>query len=299
MKFAKPSLTLEQQVSLLLSRGMIGDPAKMSERLAMVNYYRLSAYWHTFRESDGDRFIAGTSFDAVWERYVFDRELRLLVMDAVERLEVAVRARLAYAHAHVNGPFGYAEDPKALFERDGGKRADFLRKLDEEIKRSHELFVAHFLRKYGKDHQHLPVWVIAEVLSFGGVLSFYRGSRHAVRKEVADFFGVADTVFESWLLMMNAVRNICAHHGRLWNRQIGLKPKLPRTSEWQQPVAIPQDRTFAVLTILAYCMHRIAPGSTWAGRVAPLFAAHPGVPMRQVGFPNEWADSPIWKRVLT
>ncbi len=91
MKYAKPPLTLEQQAELLLSRGMRGDRATMIDRLAVVNYYRLSGYWHPFRNSGDDTFRPNTTFTNVWQRYAFDRRLRLLVIDAIERIEVAVR----------------------------------------------------------------------------------------------------------------------------------------------------------------------------------------------------------------
>ena len=118
MKYTKSPLTLEQQADLLLSRGMLGDRALMIDRLAVVNYYRLSGYWHPFRKQGDDAFRPGTTFEAVWDRYVFDRHLRLLVMDAIERIEVAVRTQLAYSLAHRQGdPFAYATDPTGIERR--------------------------------------------------------------------------------------------------------------------------------------------------------------------------------------
>ncbi len=297
MKFTKPALSLDQQVELLIARGMEGDRKHIRRRLASVNYYRLSAYWHTFRTSN-DHFRPGTHFETVWERYVFDRELRLLVMDALERIEVAVRARLAYEHATQGDPFSYESDPAALFAHDAAKRTDFFKRLRDDLDRSHEPFVKHFKRKYGDVHGWPPVWVTAEVLSFGGILSFYRGSPRGIQRAVADHFGVADVVFESWLLSLNVVRNICAHHGRLWNREIGLSPKIPRSPEWHVPVRVANDRAFAVLTILAHCLHHIAPGSGWARRFEALLVKYPRIPTSQMGIPVNWRDCPVWKRML-
>lgn len=113
MKYTKPPLTIEAQVELLFQRGMEGDCDLMAQRLKVVNYYRLSGYWHTFRQPN-DMFKAGTSFDLVWNTYAFDRHLRLLVMDAIERIEIAVRSLMAYHHAHEHGPFAYVDDPTSL-----------------------------------------------------------------------------------------------------------------------------------------------------------------------------------------
>lgn len=298
MKFIKPTLTLDEQVALLIQRGMHGDSKRIGRRLASVNYYRLSAYWHTFRATN-DQFRPGTQFEIVWERYVFDRELRLLVIDALERIEVGVRARLAYEHAVLGGPFGYEADPSSLFPYDPPKRMEFFARLQRDLNGSHEAFVLHFARKYGDHHAWPPVWVTAEVLTFGGIVSFFRGSPRGVQRAVADHFGVPDVVFESWLLSLNVVRNICAHHGRFWNREIGLRPKLPRVSDWQVPVRVESDRAFAVLTILAHCLYRIAPGSAWARRFEALLVKYPNIPTTQMGIPTNWRDCPVWVRVLS
>ncbi len=113
MKYTKPALTLEEQADLLLNRGMAGDRNIMIARLRTVGYYRLSGYWFPFRKTD-ESFKEGTSFETVWNRYAFDRRLRLLVMDAIERIEVAVRSELAHYHSLHFGPFGYATDHGTL-----------------------------------------------------------------------------------------------------------------------------------------------------------------------------------------
>jgi len=92
MKYEKPALTFAEQANRLLSRGLVADHNELVNILKAVSYYRLSAYWHTFRiEGDpDDRLRPGTTLTMVWNRYVFDRQLRLLVMDAIERVEVVV-----------------------------------------------------------------------------------------------------------------------------------------------------------------------------------------------------------------
>lgn len=301
VRFTKPALAIDQQVDLLLARGMTGDRDRMRRRLRHVNYYRLSAYWHTFRRPGGDTFVDGTDFETVWQRYTFDRQLRVLVMNAVERVEVSVRARLAYEHATRFGPFGYEEDPAAMFEHDPRRRSEFFQRLAKELDSSHEAFVTHFAHKYGGDHSWPPVWVATEVLSFGGVLSMFRGSPRSIQRDVADGFGVPDVVLESWLLTLNAVRNICAHHGRLWNRELGIQPKFPRphaSRDWYVPVAIGRDRVFGVLTILAHCLGVTSPGTGWARRFANLLDQYPAIPRRYLGLPADWSACPIWGRLL-
>lgn len=217
----------------------------------------------------------------------------------MERVEIAVRSRLAYAHAHEHGPFGYAENPAALFATRPVDRAKFLARLRDDVASSHEPFAKHFRSKYGNVHAHPPVWVTAEVLTFGGLVTLFRGSDARIKKQVAKPFAVADKVFESWLLTLNAVRNICAHHARLWNRELGIKPIVPRhDTDWYAPVLVENERIFGILTILTYCLATIAPGDDWPRRVDGLLRRFPSIPHRQMGIPNDWCRCPIWARSL-
>lgn len=296
MIFSKPALTIDAQVALLQSRGMGGDASRIRRRLMAVSYYRLSAYWHTFKRPD-DSFVPNTHIDVVWDRYIFDRALRVLVMDAVERFEVATRSRIAHLLARRYGPLGYAEDPAALFPNAPDRQSDFFAHLRVDLRQQRdEPFIKHFVRTYGDAHEFPPIWVAIEVMGFGGTVSLYRGCDGAIRREVADAFGVAPEVFTSWLLTLNLARNVCAHHGRLWNRELANKPKIPRYPAWQTPVPVGNERVFAVLTLLAHAVQRIAPHSGWAGRVRALLDKHPEVPRNQMGFPASWEQCVIWRR---
>lgn len=303
MEYKKPPLSFEQQADQLLSRGMEGDRALIVSRLKAVSYYRLSGYWYPFREPDPntppqrtDHFKPGTAFDDVWSLYVFDRRLRLLVLDAIERIEVTVRSHLAYLHAHTHGAFAYATQPNSLPNSNPKHLANLLDSVREETARSREAFVKHFLAKYGNSHNNvLPVWMAVEVMAFRSVLTFYRGCIQDIRREVAQTFGVHHKVFTSWLVALNTIRNVCAHHGRLWNRPAGTRYKIPaKEKDWHTPVRVGNDRMFGILTICKWSLDRIAPQSCWAGRLKALLDEFPAVPTRSMGFPENWTECPIW-----
>jgi abortive infection bacteriophage resistance protein len=297
MQYAKPALTFEQQADLLLRRGMSGDRGLMIARLSCVNYYRLSGYWYPFRSAT-DQFVPGTSFDEIWNRYAFDRRLRLLVIDAVERVEITVRTLLAYEHAHAHGPFAYAEDPRTMPNLDAAELSDFLARVAEEANRSREPFVSHFKEKYGNCHQYLPVWEATEIMALGTLVRFFTGATPGVKAAVASRFCVPERVLRSWLLALNAARNISAHHGRMWNRVPGVKPYVPRSHhypDWHRPVKIENDRVFGLLTICRYCLREIAPQSAWSDRLAGLLREFPTVPLADMGFPANWQDSRLWQ----
>lgn len=296
MKYVKPALTFDEQTDLLLGRGMVAERPDLLSRLRSVSYYRLSGYWYPFRLED-DTFREGTTLAAVWSRYTFDRRFRLLVMDAIERVEICLRTELVYCLAHEQGAFGYS-DSANLPGLSAEKYAKFIEQACDDYGRGREMFVKHFRTTYGADHPYPPYWVITELMTFGTLLTLFRGSPSAIKKRIAARFGVADKVFESWLGALNVVRNICAHHGRLWNRELGYKPMIPRKdARWHEPVEVPDDRAFGILTILRYLLDDIAPQSGWTGRLEELHVEYPAVPRRSMGYPDDWRDCPIWAEV--
>ncbi len=299
MKYNKPALTFSQQADQLIQRGLIADRAVLIQRLESVNYYRLSAYWHTFRDiaSGTDTLLPGTTFETVWLRYTFDRRLRLIVIDAVERIEVAVRTQLTNMHTLQSGPFGFL-NRRNLSNMSAYQHRDFLDKIRKEASRSKDDFVQHFKQKYTSERD-LPLWMASELMSFGCVLTLFRHSDKTIKNDIAQKYGVSAKVLESWLLTLNFVRNICAHHGRLWNRGFNHKPPaIPRVNkhpDWHFPVTITGERLFGVMTVLCFMMKHVAPQSNWKGRFEDLLAEYNDVPIQFMGFPEDWQTSPIWQ----
>lgn len=142
--FKKPATTIAQQLQHLQAEGMaIPDMARAEHWLRHVSYYRLSAYWLPFEHPKGNpspRFLPGTSFDTVTALYDFDRRLRLLVLDAIERIEVAVRGSWASELAQRFGPHGYLD--VALYSHPG-RYQDNLTRLANDVASSPETYIDH------------------------------------------------------------------------------------------------------------------------------------------------------------
>lgn len=294
MKYTKPPLAFDQQADLLIGRGLIADKNLLIERLKAVNYFRLSGYLYNFRNPD-DTYKPGTTLEKVCRTYTFDRQLRLFVLDAIERIEVAVRTGLIYHHSHVFGPFGYL-DGTTLPLLTKEKFFSLQGKLNEAVRQSEEEFISHFQKKYSDSHASPPLWMVGEVMSFGMMFTFFRGVDRNIKKPISREYGVAFGVLESWLHSLNAIRNICAHHSRLWNRVIGVKPMIPdKDPRWHSPVAVPIDRMFAILTILKYLLGYVAPQSLWPQRFQELLQRYSEIPLSLMGFPANWKECPIWK----
>lgn len=298
--YSKPALSLDQQVQRLMDRGMICDPQLVKERLAVVGYYRLSGYWHPFRQRDPanpgrflDDFQPGTTFESVWMRYAFDRRLRLLILDAIERIEVCVRTNIALEHATRNGPFAYIQSQQSLPELRPDVWQEMVSTIQRDVAKSEEHFVKHYKQKYS--NTDLPLWMVTEIVSLGCVTRMFQGCDRNTRFAIARPFRLHPDVLDSWLRALIVARNICAHHSRLWNRTLRVKPLIPnKDQQWHDPVAVPNDRVFAILTICKYCMSRIAPQSQWDARLRELLAAFHQIPLAEMGFPSDWETCPIW-----
>jgi abortive infection bacteriophage resistance protein len=294
MKYTKPPLTYPQQADLLLSRGLIADKQDIINKLQAVSYYRLTGYWYPFRNPD-DTFKPATTLEHIWRRYTFDRQLRLLVLDAIERVEISVRTGLVYYHSHAFGSFGYT-DGTTLPYLNKNEFTLLQGKFRDAVKQSKEIFVVHFQNKYGDVHSDLPLWMLAELLSFGTMFTFFRGVDKTIKRNIAMQYGIAFGVLESWLHSLNTVRNVCAHHSRLWNRIWGIKPILPdKNLQWHTPVQVQNDRIFGTLTILKYMLNIAAPQSRWQNRLEELMQRYPDISLKPMGFPVNWKECPIWK----
>ncbi len=300
MKYEKKPLSFEQQADQLIQRGMQGEREIIIKRLRDVNYYRLSAYWYPFRNEgcEQDSLLPDTQFDVIWDRYVFDRQLRLLVMDAIERVEISIRTRMtnlialkandAFVHLGRNG------FPQSVDVVEQGR---FVETIRRNATRSKEAFVEHFKEKYGDTHGDLPLWMAVEVMTFGNMLTLFKMLDMHSQREIAEVYGLPAKVLNSWLLTLNYVRNLCAHHSRLWNQEFSIRPVLPAKKshpEWHDP-QISNHRVFATLTLLYYLLRRVAPQSGWATRLDKLLDKHPEIPLENMGFVKNWKNHPLWK----
>lgn len=295
LEYAKPYLSYEEQAGKLVDMGMGGSPDVILERLKQVGYYRLSGYWHNCRKLDGEGFRDETTIDAVWEDYVFDRQFRLVVLDAIERVEIYTRARLSYKLARDTGAFGY-ETPEGLPRLNERDYKRFIEKCRAKHKSSREPFEVHFRGKYGDVHDIPPYWILVNTMDFGQMLTLYRGASVGVRSEIAVELGVTTRVFESWLVSLNVVRNICAHHGRLWNKELGVKPVIPKHDvRWHEPCEIQPYRMFSILTILNYLLDYVAPTTSWRSRLLALLCGRTDEKLRHMGFSEGWRCCPFWE----
>ena len=244
-RYDKPALDENELIERYIERGLIiTDRNRTARYLRHIGYYRLSPYTIPFQANRTTHsFKSGTTFDDILYIYVFDRQLRLMTMDALERIEVAVRAAVSntmsihgeggafwYQNAsNYHSRKGYSttiERIEALTERerqrtpsDRGEQADHLHYPDA---------LSHYLATYSSPETP-PSWLVIELLTAGELHHLYTNLTLRYRKKIARDLNLPDQVLQSWLKTYVRVRNICAHHGRLWNRFLGVYPAIPRS----------------------------------------------------------------------
>jgi abortive infection bacteriophage resistance protein len=239
MRYTKRALTNEQQATLLKSRGVVLDnEVDARHSLERTGYYHLSAYFIPFKVSETDQFLPYATFGKVLDLYQFDSRLRLLAMQAIDHIEVSVRASLTYKMGHQLGPFGYTNvslfTPFVPFAgkgipAQGFDHADFMAKLDRQSSTSKVDFVAHYRARYTSE-THLPIWMVTELLTRGTISKMAGEVPKGFRKQMRRDYWISGSQFVSRIRCRAYVRNICAHHGGLWNRELSLKPEL--LNEW-------------------------------------------------------------------
>ncbi|GEO97354.1 peptide ABC transporter substrate-binding protein [Kocuria turfanensis] len=317
--YMKPALSHVQLVEQLAERGLeIPDADRAIRYLRHIGYYRLSPYTIPYQIHDGShQFHPGTTFDDVLGLYVFDRQLRLLVLDAVERVEVAVRASLTDIMAtSAGGPHWYV-DPRHFGDAQKHRRLldEIREQCSQQLRRqaeptgdpvTHRSALEHYLTTYATPELP-PSWVMVEMLTIGQLSHLYSNlrPRHA-RTAIAHSLGLNEAVLSSWLKTYVRVRNVCAHHGRLWNVGLGVYPAIPADASvaWLTDRAVFDEdenrrkRLYPVLVSLQSVLTTVSPRSSWSQRLVQLLEQHPHVPLRAMGLFHGWANDPFWTAPL-
>ena len=304
MRFTKPSLTLEKQLDRLIDRGLdVPDRERALRYLSFIGYYRLSGYMLRFQAGGKGtarhNFVVGVSFEQVLNDYVFDRHLRLLTMDALERIEVAVKAVTFNHLAEQFGPHWYL-DPSVFRSRDAHSRfVDEVREATGSSQGANSQrrtpFLNHYFSKYN-DPPLPPSWMVAEVLSLGAASRAYRDLKHKnVQKAIMSRFGAPNVnVLRSWLHSLTYCRNLCAHHSRMWNRAFTIQ--MEAKNEWKPHLGREGTRKFyGVAVLTTHLLGIVSPGSNWPGRLRTLLLTdYPEIPKEEMGFPERWDEDEFW-----
>ncbi len=179
------------------------------------------------------------------------------------------------------------------------KRANRAKKRDP--------FIGHHFQRY---HGQIPIWVLTEVLDFADVSKAYKGLQPADRDEIARAVGIISALgrkgarpgelLANLLENLTVVRNIAAHHSRLWNRRVvPIGTGRLAAMDSFRGLKAPQDETvYASICAAGHLLQAISPGSAWTKQLSTLVRGRlepiGGRSAAEMGFPDEWQTLPLW-----
>ena len=314
----KKFATYPELIDILIEREMqITDIQRAKRKLAQIGYYRLSGFWYPARQFKLDdqgqrelcdvtgkplrnnKFEAGTDFDQAVALYQFDKQLRMLMLDAIERLEVNFKTVIAHEIGY-HDPMAYTNDKfirnkltKPYIDKHGKQRNKWVEwnsKQQAHINRSKEDCILWHIRA-GKT---IPIWVAVEAWDFGVLSEFFELLAVKYQNKILGRFGLSDArIFSRWLQEISHLRNRCAHHSRIWNQASPNPLSFPDSEPYFKALQLDEHalkRLFGLISVIWFILQRIAPNSTWIQDIAILTDKKPKMPgctYRAMGLMNE------------
>lgn len=322
VEYSKPHLNYNEQVQLLIDRGLdVPNRAVAVRALKRIGYYRLSAYTYPLREQGdcsaegraarSERFVAGAAIEDAIALHDFDEKLRAVLFAGLQRLEVGFRVQVGYRLGKA-GTFGHIDrrhlDPSRCAEPARGESSEDAHEAwlgrYEQLQRDakNEDFVRHFIMNYdGK----VPVWVATEFMTFGCLTALYALLTSGDATAICTNLGVRNRdVLHGWLKALNVLRNHCAHNGRVWNRATVYPPVKPPKQLVHERLhhlgRADNDRIYFLAAVCAHVLIEMDPQTDWPTQFVTTMRkfrpVHGMTPENTMGFPSDWTELAIWQR---
>ena len=315
MDYTKQPLSIQEQLNKLKSRGLNFDDEQLAkDYLSNISYYRLRAYTYPFQDNDDPQAdhcfkCQNIKFSDIIDLYCFDRRLRNLMFNAIEKIEVAVRTRIVQAYSEVYGSHWFTD--RTLYkdvqkeDRKGKPTTAFDLLMDDvkyEVNRSNEDFIKHYQQKY-HNPQLPPAWMTLEVLSLGTLSKMYNLLlKSPIKKQIAADLGLSDDrILSNWLHAISVWRNCCAHHSRVWNRRGIINIKMPKSPlhpfmSREEMKRLHSNKVFTVLCCIKYFSNIISPGSSLKQNILSIVGDGGHLlDLKEMGFPRDWKHLDVWK----
>lgn len=294
--YTKAYSSPRQLVGLLRSRGLsITNEARVENYLKHIGYYRFSAYLYPLLTMPKENHVYKTdaTFDKALDMYRFDRHLRLLMFNQIEKIEVAVRSAIVNITSRETGNPFWMTDPACFYDFNQFVKTQQL--IDSELAKSREDFIEHFRRTYTEPYP--PAWMLAEILPLGVLTKIYENIKsNQIRKLIAQEFALNVPVFMSWMTIITVARNNCCHHARVWNRTFALRALTMRhmTRPWIS-TSVNQQKVYFSLCVIKFFLDIISPTNDMKAKLQSLFTEYPTIDTNALGFPTGWDQEALWQ----
>ena len=295
-KFTKQCTLPFDLIPLLKGRGLvIANETQAENYLWNIGYFRFSAYLQPlYKEPKANNiFKNNATFEQALNMYRFDRKLRMMIFNEIEKIEVAIRSALVNIISNGFADIFWMTNPIYFYNVNVFNNC--LEIINTEIGRTKEEFIIHFQNTYSDTYP--PAWMITEILPLGVLGSIYRNiNNYSLRKKVAKHFGLSTNIFESWILNLAILRNLCCHHARVWNKDLVVRPILPQSviHPWIDASKTDIKRVYIRICMIKYLLFTVSPKSTFTNKVKTLIADYPTIDIRAMGFKPDWETEPLW-----
>ena len=295
--YPKEILSFDKQIERLKERGLIINDTKTAKKyLQNISYFRLQGFWWEFQtDKINHKFIEGTTFEQIIELYTFDRKLRLLIFDAIERIEIALRTKLIY-YPSIELNQWWFEDETNFFNTKFHK--DSIIEIDKELNRTKEVFIESHYQNYGNVNRP-PAYKTLEVISFGCLSKLYSNISNTVpaKDRIAKELNLPNARFlTSWLRSFNIIRNIIAHHSRIWNRKIDSAPMFLHTTKFNFIEEPKMDNSmYHCISCILFVLNKVSEGNSFKRKFIELLDNNKSINISEMGIPENWKEQNIWR----
>ena len=297
MEYTKTVKSTPDIILMLQDRGLkFSNVSNAEDFFRRVSYFRVAAYLRPLEQDKVTHtYKQGSSFESAMTLYEFDSSLRMLVFSCIQTIEVSLRTSMIQLFTEKYGPFWFSDERLA---NNKFNHIENISSLVQELDRSKEDFIKDHYSKYGKE-SFPPAWKTLELASFGILTKLYFNfSDNKIKKQIAKSFCIPQhEVLESWMRSIGGLRNCCAHHNRIWNKNLSDMPQIPRKMKcpWLSNFSFPPFRLYAALSCMVYWLNAVQPSNTFIKDFKKLLATNPGVDIVAMGFPQGWENEPLWK----
>jgi len=297
VNYSKTCVLPPDLIPLLKKRGLfIADEQHAISYLTNIGYFRLSAYLYPLLDMPKENHIykSGTTFNMALDMYRFDRKLRILLFNEIEKIEVAIRSAMNNLISDVLGDVFWMTN--AVNFSNYAIFAKTTALIQTEIEKTKEEFIEHFKNKYSNPFP--PAWMISEIIPLGVLYNVFNNLKSKnIKKKIAVSFGLSLPVFTSWMLLLANLRNLCGHHARLWNKEIPIVSHNLNNPvfSWINPTITDMKRVYFRICIIKYLLFTVSPNNRFTEKLKLLLAEYPSVDIRAMGFPANWQSEPLWK----
>lgn len=220
MSYDRPVTTVSEQLDILIRKGLIVPKRQDGIKLIReVGYFRLKGYCLAYLDADFNQFQANVTIDVIREAYRFDGELKSLLLLTCQHLEIHLKAVMGRILSSIYAPVLPAN---AFFRKsaaDGWREA---MALAYQRARPREVYVEYYLKRY----QQVPIWVDLELSTFGNASRLFASLKLSAQKKIASEYGIRPKYLRNWFHELTNIRNICAHHSRVFGRHLPIQFKL-------------------------------------------------------------------------